>query len=165
MIFKALSDRMRQLPDLRVRMFLNAPRPYRDSTPEAELLKRFADRFRLDAVVHEFVTQGLTRLATVIGALNQLAEPTAVLRRIEPIQVCERSLEMVDLPASKVGASDIPPFALCIGSQNECSLARPNQYSYTTHLSLFSDLRLLSQQFLRKRSNTPAAQIHQSSGA
>jgi phosphatidylserine/phosphatidylglycerophosphate/cardiolipin synthase-like enzyme len=29
-------------------MFLNVPRPYRDSTPESELLKRFADRFRLE---------------------------------------------------------------------------------------------------------------------
>ena len=47
-IFKALSDRMRELPDLQVRMFLNVSRPYRDLTPEAELLKRFADRFRLD---------------------------------------------------------------------------------------------------------------------
>jgi phosphatidylserine/phosphatidylglycerophosphate/cardiolipin synthase-like enzyme len=47
-IFKALSDRMSELPDLQVRMFLNVPRPYRDSTPEAELLKRFADRFRLN---------------------------------------------------------------------------------------------------------------------
>jgi phosphatidylserine/phosphatidylglycerophosphate/cardiolipin synthase-like enzyme len=47
-IFKTLSDRMRELPALQVRMFLNVPRPYRDSTPEAELLVRFADRFRLE---------------------------------------------------------------------------------------------------------------------
>jgi phosphatidylserine/phosphatidylglycerophosphate/cardiolipin synthase-like enzyme len=47
-IFKALSDRMGNLPELRVRMFLNVSRPYRDSTPEAELLKRFADKFRLE---------------------------------------------------------------------------------------------------------------------
>ena len=47
-IFKALSDRMHELPDLQVRMFLNVPRPYRDATPEAELLKRFADKFRLE---------------------------------------------------------------------------------------------------------------------
>jgi phosphatidylserine/phosphatidylglycerophosphate/cardiolipin synthase-like enzyme len=47
-IFKALSDRMHELPDLQVRMFLNVPRPYRDVTPEAELLKRFADKFRLE---------------------------------------------------------------------------------------------------------------------
>jgi phosphatidylserine/phosphatidylglycerophosphate/cardiolipin synthase-like enzyme len=48
LIFKKLSDRMHELPDLQVRMFLNVPRPYRDSTPEAELLKRFADKFRLE---------------------------------------------------------------------------------------------------------------------
>jgi phosphatidylserine/phosphatidylglycerophosphate/cardiolipin synthase-like enzyme len=44
-IFKTLSDRMSDLPDLQVRMFLNVSRPHRDSTPEAELLKRFADKF------------------------------------------------------------------------------------------------------------------------
>ena len=47
-IFKALSDRMHELPDMQVRMFLNVPRPYRDLTPETELLKRFADKFRLE---------------------------------------------------------------------------------------------------------------------
>jgi phosphatidylserine/phosphatidylglycerophosphate/cardiolipin synthase-like enzyme len=47
-IFKALSDRMSTLPDLQVRMFLNVQRPHRDSTLEAELLKRFADSFRRD---------------------------------------------------------------------------------------------------------------------
>ena len=39
---------MHDLPDLQVRMFLNVPRPYRDSTFEAELLMRFADKFRLE---------------------------------------------------------------------------------------------------------------------
>ncbi len=46
-IFRALSERMRELPGLQVRMLLNVQRPYRDSTPEAELLVRFANRFRL----------------------------------------------------------------------------------------------------------------------
>jgi phosphatidylserine/phosphatidylglycerophosphate/cardiolipin synthase-like enzyme len=46
-IFKALSDRMLAIPDLRVRMFLNVARPFRDTTLEEELLKRFADKFRL----------------------------------------------------------------------------------------------------------------------
>ncbi len=94
-----------------------------------------------DAVIHEFVAHCLPSLATIIGALNQLPEPTAVLRRIEPIQVCWRSLEMVDLPAGKVGAGDLPPFARRIRSQNECALARPDQYSYTAHLSLFPEPR------------------------
>jgi phosphatidylserine/phosphatidylglycerophosphate/cardiolipin synthase-like enzyme len=47
-IFKSLSDRMLEVPDLRVRMFLNVPRLFRDVTPEHELLKRFADKFRLN---------------------------------------------------------------------------------------------------------------------
>ena len=47
-VFKALSERMSEVPDLQVRMFLNVARPYRDSISEGELLKRFADRFRKD---------------------------------------------------------------------------------------------------------------------
>jgi phosphatidylserine/phosphatidylglycerophosphate/cardiolipin synthase-like enzyme len=46
-IFKSLSDRMLEVPNLRVRMFLNVPRPFRDHTLEQELVKRFADKFRL----------------------------------------------------------------------------------------------------------------------
>jgi phosphatidylserine/phosphatidylglycerophosphate/cardiolipin synthase-like enzyme len=44
-VFRALSDRMSDLPSLKVRMFLNVSRPYRDLTTEAELVKRFADGF------------------------------------------------------------------------------------------------------------------------
>lgn len=36
-IFKSLSDRMLEIPDLRARMSLNVPRPFRDVTPEREL--------------------------------------------------------------------------------------------------------------------------------
>ena len=52
-------------------------------------------------------------LAAVIRALNDLPEPAARLRRIEPIRINGRSLEMIDLPAGKVGAADVPLFALC----------------------------------------------------
>src|SRR6266852_3718278 len=94
-----------------------------------------------DAVVHEFVARGLPRLAAVVGTLDQLPKRTAELRRIEPIWLSGRSLQVVDLPASKVGATDVPLFALRIRIQNECALARPDQCSYTTHLSLFPELR------------------------
>jgi len=43
---------------------------------------------------------------------------------------------MEDLPATKMGSANLPLFAHCIGSQNECTLARPDQDSYTAHLSL-----------------------------
>src|SRR2546422_10020820 len=64
-----------------------------------------------DAVVHELVTHRLPRLAGVVGALDHLSEPAGGLRRIQTIRVGGRSLEVVDLPAPKVGATDVPPFA------------------------------------------------------
>src|SRR5712691_5409245 len=89
-----------------------------------------------DAVVHELVPHRLPRLAAVVGALDQLPEPAAGLRRIQPIRVSGRSLEVVDLPAPEVGATDVPPFALSVRRQDEGALARANQYPYPAHPSL-----------------------------
>ena len=47
-VFKSLADRMESLPGLQVRMFLNVSRPYRDETPEAEILRAFAESFRTE---------------------------------------------------------------------------------------------------------------------
>ena len=92
-----------------------------------------------DAVVHELVAHRLPRLAAVVGALDQLPEPAAGLRRIQPIRVGGRSLEVVDLPARKVGAADVPPFALAVRRQDERALACANQYPYPAHPSLLSE--------------------------
>src|SRR5262249_37411639 len=86
-----------------------------------------------DAIVHELVTHWLPRLATVVGALDQLPEPATGLRRIQPIPVSRRALEVVDLPARKVGTTDVPPFALAVRRQDKRTLACTNQYSYSTH--------------------------------
>ena len=48
-------------------------------------------------------------LAAVVRALNDLAKPAAGLRRIQPIWIRGRSLEVIDLPAREVGAADVPP--------------------------------------------------------
>ena len=56
-----------------------------------------------DAVVDELVADRLPGLAAVVGALDQLPEPAAGLRRIQPIRVGGRSLEVIDLPAGEVG--------------------------------------------------------------
>lgn len=45
-VFKALAERMERIPGLSVRMFLHVERPHRDRRPAAELLARFAERFR-----------------------------------------------------------------------------------------------------------------------
>src|SRR5438093_19392 len=97
-----------------------------------------------DAVVHELVTHWLPRLATVARALDHLPEPGRGLRRIEPIRVSGRSLEVVDLPARKVGATDVPPLTLCVRRQDERALARANQCSYPAHSSSFPDFALFA---------------------
>src|SRR5215469_3338923 len=61
------------------------------------------------------------------------------------------------LPPGKVGASNLPLFARCIGSQDECTFARPHQNSYTAHLSLRREQDNLNPMFwLRPRSSFSA---------
>ena len=45
-VFRALAERMTEVPDLRVQMFLDVQRKYGDSTEELELVRQFAHRFR-----------------------------------------------------------------------------------------------------------------------
>lgn len=44
-VFQALADRMRELPDLQVRLFLDIQRGHGDTTLSAELIRRFSERF------------------------------------------------------------------------------------------------------------------------
>src|SRR3989454_2171730 len=53
----------------------------------------------------------LPRLAAVAGALDDLSKPPAGLRRVQPIRVGERALQVIDLPAGKVRAAHVPLFA------------------------------------------------------
>src|SRR5437773_2058568 len=94
-----------------------------------------------DAVVHELVAHRLPGLAAVVGALDQLPEPAGALRRVQPIRVGGRSLEVVDLPAPKVGTTDVPAFALSVRLEDECALACANQYPYPAHPSLLPEVR------------------------
>ncbi len=89
-----------------------------------------------DAVVDELVADRLPGLAAVVGALDQLPEPAAGLRRIQPIRIDGRSLEVVDLPAPEVGAADVPPFALAVRRQDERALPRTHQDPYSAHVVL-----------------------------
>jgi phosphatidylserine/phosphatidylglycerophosphate/cardiolipin synthase-like enzyme len=45
-IFRALADRMTQLPELKVRMYLNVQRRPRDTTKDSELIREFSHRFK-----------------------------------------------------------------------------------------------------------------------
>src|ERR1700685_1682055 len=101
------------------------------------------------AVVDELVARGFRRawcgpssgrcsrlmpgFAAVVGALNDLPKPAAGLRGINPIRIGGRSLHVVDFPARKVWATDIPMFAFTVGGKNECTLASANQNPYLAH--------------------------------
>ena len=78
-----------------------------------------------DAVVDELVAHRLPRLAAVVGALDHLPEPAAGLRRVQPVRIDGRSLEVVDLPARKVRAADVPPFALAVRLRTNAPLRVP----------------------------------------
>jgi hypothetical protein len=80
-----------------------------------------------DTVVHEFIADGIPGFAAIIRTLDQLAEPAGGLRGVEAVKVGGRSLHMVDLPAGKIWAADVPAFALAIGSQDKGAFARTHQ--------------------------------------
>ncbi len=65
-------------------------------------------------------------LAAVIGALNNLPKPATGLGRIQPIRVHGRALEVIDFPARKMRAADVPLLALSVRCQDESALACAN---------------------------------------
>src|SRR5262249_52979535 len=76
------------------------------------------------AVVLELVADRRPRLAAVVGALDHLAEPAARLRRVQPVRVGGRALDVVDLPAPAVRAADALALALAVRRPDEPALAR-----------------------------------------
>src|SRR5277367_1321644 len=52
--------------------------------------------------------------ATVVRTLNDLPKPSTGLRGVNSLRVNRRSLQVVNFPARKVGAADIPLFALAV---------------------------------------------------
>src|SRR5206468_4375040 len=82
-----------------------------------------------DAVVNEFVTfthrhtlrsccrpatRRVPRFAAVIGTLNNLPEPGARLRRVEPVLINRRTFHVINLPARKMRAVIFPVFPLLV---------------------------------------------------
>src|SRR5437660_200625 len=74
--------------------------------------------------------------AAVIGALDDLPEPAAGLRGINPIRVNRRALHVIDLPATEVQAADVPFFALAVRCQDKGAFARTDQNPYCAHAVL-----------------------------
>ena len=71
--------------------------------------------------------------APIVGALNNLPEPSARLRHIQPIRIRGRSLDVINLPPRKMRAANLPPLPLAVRRQDERALARTDQNSYLAH--------------------------------
>src|SRR5207248_9803954 len=87
-----------------------------------------------DAVVNEFVTfahrhtlrsccrsaaRRVPGFSAVIGALNNLSKPGAVLRRIEPVRINRRPFDMINFPARKTRPVHFPVFPLLLRCQDD----------------------------------------------
>src|SRR5207249_12227352 len=95
-----------------------------------------------DAVVNEFVTfthrhtlrtccRPATRrvpgFAAVVGTLNDLSEPRAGLRLVQPVLINRRTFHVINLPARKMRAVNLPVFPLLVRCQDERALPCANQ--------------------------------------
>src|SRR5215469_13038377 len=78
-------------------------------------------------------SRNLPGLATVIGALNDLAEPATGLRGINTVGIRRRPLEVVHLPAGKEWPRNLPSLTFTVCGCDESAFARANQYTYVAH--------------------------------
>src|SRR5262245_59959445 len=72
-------------------------------------------------------------LAAVVRPLDDLSEPAAGLRGIDPVRIRRRTLEMIHFPAREVRAADFPRAALAIRAEDERALFRADQYPDLAH--------------------------------
>src|SRR5947199_3018213 len=61
----------------------------------------------------------IPRFAAVVGTLNDLPEPGARLRRVDPVGINRRTFHVINLPACEVRAANFPSFARAVRRQNE----------------------------------------------
>src|SRR5207249_482282 len=74
------------------------------------LAPRHAERAGLRSAAGRF-----PGLAAVAGALDDLAEPAAGLRAIDPVRIHRGAFQVVNLPAGEEGAADVPLLAFAVG--------------------------------------------------
>src|SRR2546426_3062646 len=64
--------------------------------------------------IFQHTSRRLPRLAAVAGALDDLSEPPARLRRVQPVRIGGWVLPLIDLPPPEVRGAHLPPFALFV---------------------------------------------------
>jgi hypothetical protein len=107
-------------------------------------------------VVDKLVADRVPRLSPVVRPLDDLPVPVGPLRRIHPIRIGRRSLDVVDLPAPEMGSVDLPLAACGVRRNDERSLLCPDQNSHPAHVALLPQASLLSCCRTRRR-NPPTS--------
>src|SRR4029434_2509933 len=64
----------------------------------------------------------IPRFAAVIGTLNDLPEPGACLRRVDPVGINRRTFHVINFPTREMRAANFPSFARAIRSEDERAL-------------------------------------------
>src|SRR5262249_43767548 len=64
---------------------------------------------------------------------DDLAEPSAALRRVDAVRIRRRRLHVIDLPAGEVRAGDLPVLALAVGGEDEGAFLGAGQDADARH--------------------------------
>jgi len=78
-------------------------------------------------------SRSLPGLAAVIGALDDLTEPTARLRSVDAVWINRRAFEVIKFPAREMRAGNVPVLALAVRRQDKRAFFRADQYSDSAH--------------------------------
>src|SRR5436305_1831056 len=81
----------------------------------------------------EGASRRLPGLAAVVRALDDLPEPAARLRAVDPVRIGWRSFEVIDFPARETRSRHFPLVALAIRVQDERAFARADEDPYLAH--------------------------------
>src|SRR5260370_242175 len=72
-------------------------------------------------------------LAGIVGALNDLPERAAGLRRVDSIRIDGRGIQMIHFPAAKKRTLDVPFLALAVPGQDKRTFLCTDQDADPTH--------------------------------
>ena len=72
-------------------------------------------------------------LPAVVRPLQNLTEPTAGLRCVDPVGIDGRSFHVIDLPAAEMRAVDRPVLTLAVRAENESTFLGAHENPYTAH--------------------------------
>src|SRR5207248_886960 len=88
-----------------------------------------------NAVVGELIADRFPGLPTVVRALHYLPVPTGGLRRVHPVRIGRRRVQVVDLPAREQRALDVPTVTRSLRCQDERAFPRTHEEPHSAHRS------------------------------